>query len=272
MTTENESPSSETASGRPRVVLLGASNVARSFSTLLSASRAVFQQPIDFVTACGHGRSFGIATRALGREIPGIVPCGLWNHLQQQPAAATYALLTDIGNDLVYDVPPETILGWVRECLERLIDAGTPPKNIVVTMLPMGSISQVGWWRYQFFRMLLFRGCQLKIEEIICRAEQINSELTEIFSKFSVTVIEQPKTWYGFDPIHHRRALKTAVWSEILSSWNRTQSFPNFTNGRYGEWFYIRSRVPHERRVFGRTQRRQTPIYPLRDDSTLAIF
>ena len=36
------------------------------------------------------------------------------------PAAATAALVTDIGNDVLYGIPVDTILAWVEECLERI--------------------------------------------------------------------------------------------------------------------------------------------------------
>ena len=62
----------------------------------------------------------------LWRELPGIVECGLWDALAQRPPAPTVALLTDIGNDLLYDVPVPQIVSWVETCLDRFSPRGGP--------------------------------------------------------------------------------------------------------------------------------------------------
>ena len=56
----------------------------------------------------------------LGRELPGITTCGLWDALAARPPARTAALVTDVGNDLLYGAPVAAILDWVAECLDRL--------------------------------------------------------------------------------------------------------------------------------------------------------
>ncbi|GAG37532.1 unnamed protein product, partial [marine sediment metagenome] len=101
------------------------------------------------MAALGHGRSYGQTSCVLGRYLPGILECGLWRDLAQQPALPTRALVTDIGNDLVYHVPVEQVTRWVAECLERL---APHCDEIAISQLPLESVRRVGKGRYFIFR------------------------------------------------------------------------------------------------------------------------
>ncbi|MEX0819484.1 MAG: hypothetical protein WD070_07815, partial [Pirellulaceae bacterium] len=85
-----------------RVVLLGASNIARSPAIVFDSARSAWGSPLDIVAATGHGRSYGMTSCVLGRTLPGILQCGLWEALATRPLVPTAALLTDIGNDILY--------------------------------------------------------------------------------------------------------------------------------------------------------------------------
>ncbi len=101
----NSSPAGGSSSQSPgRAVLLGASNLTRGISTVVETAQIVCQRPLEILAAAGLGRSYGIDSRVLGRTLPGIVHCGLWNTLSQKRPIPTYALITDIGNDILYSV------------------------------------------------------------------------------------------------------------------------------------------------------------------------
>src|SRR5438270_1664562 len=101
-----------------RVVLLGASNLTRGISTVVETAQAVWGSPLEVLAALGHGRSYGLRSRVFGRELPGITGCGLWGDVAARGPAETAALVTDIGNDLLYGASVPTILGWVAESLD----------------------------------------------------------------------------------------------------------------------------------------------------------
>ncbi|MEO8496406.1 MAG: hypothetical protein ABI614_15165, partial [Planctomycetota bacterium] len=48
-----------------RVVLLGASNIARSLSIVFDSARNAWGNPLDIIAATGHGRSYGMSSRVL---------------------------------------------------------------------------------------------------------------------------------------------------------------------------------------------------------------
>ena len=109
-----------TASPSRRVILLGASNVTRSMSTIVETAELVWGRPLDLLAACGHGRSYGRTSCVFGRSLPGILECGLWDELSRRPALPTAALVTDIGNDILYGAGVDQIAAWVEQSLIRL--------------------------------------------------------------------------------------------------------------------------------------------------------
>src|SRR5439155_25831965 len=119
----------------------------------------------------------GMHSSVLGRALPGILDCGLWDTLAQQPPAPLAALLTDIGNDLLFEAPPDLIADWVRECLDRLQSAGA---RVAMTMLPLGNSTGMSEWRYTFLRNCFFAGSHLSLEELIRRASALDEALRAI--------------------------------------------------------------------------------------------
>ena len=98
----------------PRVVLIGASNVTKSLSVIIDIAHQLLGKPLDIFTALGLGRSYGLFSRVLGRGLPSIRDCGLWDALRAEGPSETYALLTDIGNDLAYEAPAKEIVAWIE--------------------------------------------------------------------------------------------------------------------------------------------------------------
>src|SRR5437764_15396038 len=107
-----------------RVILLGASNLSRSFPTVVATVRQTWSEPVEIMAAMGHGRSYGQDSWFLGRKISGIFPCALWLDLQNRPRLPTAALITDVGNDILYGISTDRLLDWVEHCLVRLAQAG----------------------------------------------------------------------------------------------------------------------------------------------------
>ena len=119
-----------------RAVLLGASNLRMGFPWVLSRLRAGAGGPVEVIAALGHGRSYGTWSRLLWvRQLPGIAGCGLWTDLDRRASLPTLALITDVGNDLLYGAPVPEIAGWVEACLERLRERQV---EAILTLLPPG--------------------------------------------------------------------------------------------------------------------------------------
>ncbi len=186
---------------RPRVVVLGASNVSRGLSRLVATVES--RSPgADLFVAAGHGRGYGVNTRVAARRLPSILRSGLWRGLDRQGGAAPVALVTDVGNELLYGLTAEQVASWVRESVRRLADRGA---TIAITRLPMASIAAVGAVRYRALRTFFVPGCRLSLAGLKEAATRLDADLQAIAGDFRAQVIEQPAHWYGFDTLHVRR-------------------------------------------------------------------
>lgn len=207
-----------------RVVLLGASNLTHSLATVIALARHRLAQPLDVLVAAGHGRSYGMPSSVLWRELPGIVPSALWRELAVRPPAATAALVTDIGNDLLYEAPVDRVAGWVETCLERLARAGA---QTVLTLLPTAHLPELSPWQFYLFRTLFVPTCRLRAGELIDRALRLNEALEDLAAGYGATLVTPAREWYGLDPIHVRRTRRVAAWAEITAAWDSRPAGPD---------------------------------------------
>ena len=200
-----------------RVILLGASNLTLSFPMLFESLRR--HGPSQIMAVHGHGRSYGMWSRVLFRALPPITACRLWDDLQRQLPAAerTVALLTDVGNDLLYGAEVPQILNWVSECLDRLRDHQA---QILLTTLPVRRITRLAQWQYLLARSCLFPTSSVKYSDMLARMQELNDALCELGNQYCAELIEPHEDWYGIDPIHVARASRVRAWQHILSSWS----------------------------------------------------
>jgi hypothetical protein len=252
-----------------RIVLLGASNLTRGISTVIETAWSLWGSPLEVLAALGHGRSYGLTSRVLGRELPGIRRCGLWDDLATRPPAETAALVTDVGNDLLYGASVSEILGWVSESFDRL---AARRARMILTLLPLESVETLSDWRYWLLRTCTFPGCRARRLEILEHAVELNAGLKQLAAERRVTTVEQPGRWYGFDPIHIRLTHWRDAWREILSSWSDAPQAATAARGSMTRWLYLRSLPPAERRLFGRERRALQPSGRLRDGTTVALY
>lgn len=254
-----------------RLVLLGASNLTRSFAAAVGTAVAHLGAPLDIFAAIGHGRSYGIESRLLGRTLPGIVPCGLWNDLHRactERPAPLYALITDIGNDIMYGVSPPSILDWIDTCLTRMhaLDA-----QVIMTQLPMASLERIRPMQYQIVRRLFFPGRTISLNAALARARDIDVGLPALADMHGVTLMPIDRTWYGVDPIHVRQHLWPKVYRTLFEPWSA-----NGDGVRYKpslrRWWLLRTAPAETFRVFGMQCGVSQPCRRLADGSLVWMY
>jgi hypothetical protein len=251
-----------------RVVLIGASNLTKGFGTVLDATTAIWGARLEVLVASGHGRSYGAQTRVIVRELPGILQCGLWPHLDRLPPAPTAALVTDIGNDLLYEQPVDRIAGWVEECLDRLAARGA---QTIVTLLPLENLPNLSRAKFHFFRALFVPRSRLSLEAAIERASQLDQHVERLAAERGFVTVRPRRDWYAVDPIHIHFAAQRRAWGEILDSWRGCRATAR-PRGAAFRTLYLRTRKPHFRRVCGIEQRTTQPAVRLKTGTTVAIF
>ena len=258
--------------GRPalRAILLGASNLALALPLGVDGLRRRAGGPVEALAACGQGRSFGTWSRFFFvRGLPGILDCGLWPELDRLPPLPTVALVTDVGNDLIYGVDAATVASWVEACLGRLADQGA---ETVLTLLPLPRIERLTPRQYLMARSILFPGRNVPWPRLQAEARELDARLRRIGAERGIPLVEPQASWYGIDPIHVRRSLRPEAWDRVFSLW------PLASAGLSG-----RQSSPPGRcrpslfgtacfRLFGTEFRRPQPALRLDDGTTLSLF
>lgn len=254
-----------------RVILLGASNVTLAFPRLWHGLRRAYAEPIEMFAAHGHGRSFGMWSRIGPRELPGILPCRLWDDLAAQSPSAEppRALITDVGNDLLYGVDPDQIAAWVATCVERL---NAMSARIVLTQLPIASALSLGPARFRFFRSLFFPTTTVQYGDLVPKVTRLNQHLVDLGRKHDIRTLELRGQWYGFDPIHIRRRHRDPAWQELLASWFDDPQFAQFRAASPTASLRQWRQRPCKRRWFGREQTAIQPSLREVDGSTLWLY
>jgi hypothetical protein len=217
METKRLSSHIETQSSGDRLVLLGASNLTRAFSKLVDVARATFHPPLEIFCAKGFGRSYGQSSRFLTKNFSGILQFPLWDELRVAEPRTTFAILADVGNDLAYEAPVETIVNWVEETLDRLSEHEA---KCVINNVPIESLRRVGRLRYGLVKSVLFPSCRLDRSEMQRRAEQLWERLQALAETRKTPIFTGENDWYGVDPIHPRRRFRIASFERMFAELN----------------------------------------------------
>lgn len=251
-----------------RLVVLGASNVARGISTLVRVAQQKFGKRIEIFFAAGHGRSYGEKSMALGRGLPGITECGLWKSLDLAPSLPTTALLTDIGNDIVYGSSVETIAEWVGCCLERLRPHS---ERLFITELPLESIASIGSLRYRIFRSIFFPKSCLDLATVHQRAALLNDQIIALALQNKVQLLSPRQHWYGIDPIHILSRYREEAWKTMLDL-DEAERMKEPLGESLMRSVSLHLLRPQQRSIFGIEQHCEQPAGRFSDGTTVAIY
>ena len=202
------------------------------------------------------------------RRLPGIVQCGLWEELERRPRLPTVALVMDVGNDLLYGAPVPRIAGWVGTCLERL---ARQEAEIILGLLPLSTLEKVSAFRYHLVRQILFPGRRAAPwSAMLDSVRELNERLRGLGLEHGARLVEPSPSWYGIDPIHVRRSMRSQAWNQILSH----PLLPR--EGQPAGILAGGGRLPlfgsAELRLFGLPLRNPQPVCRFKDGSTVALY
>jgi hypothetical protein len=226
-----------------RVIALGASNLTRALYSVVSMARAAWPGDLEFVAALGLGRSYGMRSSVFGRAVPGILESGLWRHVETAAPAESIGLVTDVGNDIMYNVEVREIVAWVREATERL---ERHARTVVISGLPVEGARTLTDWQFRLLRYVVVPSCRLTHDELASRARAVNDALRDLAAARGHRFVELDSSWYGFDPIHIRHRHWRTAWSRMLGV---PEDIP--WRGSLAEGIGLHLRRPAEESVFG---------------------
>lgn len=254
------------------VILLGASNLTRDFPLILRLLQASLESPFEIYTAVGHGRSYGNWSRLLSRALPGIAKCEIWSALPEKNTETRQplALLTDIGNDLIYGQSVDAIFGWIECCVSQLqeIDA-----RITITLLPEESISQLSSIRFELTRRLFFPKNQTSLTDLKQKVQVLNTQLSSLAKRDQIAIVKTSSDWYGLDPIHYRYSQRATLWKSILSYWDSPSVKNHSIQNRWFDFLYSFYHLqPATKRQWGKTYHSPQPTRILEDGTRISVY
>lgn len=252
-----------------RVVLLGASNLVRAPWVVIETARLVLRtDELEVFGAYGHGRSYGMTSTFLGRSLPGILECGLWRALAELPPAPTYALLTDVGNDIPYGAGAAAIAGWVEECVRRLAGHGA---RVVMTGLPIVSLERFRDWQLRLARRFFFPTSRVSVADVWRQVGELDRRLAEMAERRGVALVEHQADWYGLDPIHLSRRRAPRIWARVLAAWTGREpaalARPSFVR-----FLRLRRMLPESWRWLGLELGRRQPAAVLPGPVSVSLY
>ena len=257
---------------RLAAIVLGASNVSRGLARLAAAVRGRWSGPVDLFVAAGHGRSYGANSRVWIRRLPSILGSGLWRALDRERvgggAGRTVALVTDVGNDLLYGFTPAQLATWVDEGVARLVDRGA---TVALTRLPLDAIATVGGVRYRLLRTLFVPRCPLSLAEVGAAAAEIDGRIAEIACRRGARLVDQPGHWYGLDALHPRRRRLDTLWHAVCDAWGLPAA-PGPTRASFREWMRLGTRGAEVRSLARRALFTPQPAHRFPGGDTVALY
>ncbi len=190
---------------------------------------------------------------------------------------AAAALLTDIGNDLLYEQPVERIVDWVGQCLDRLLAIGA---RVAISRLPVANLASLSELRFRILRRAMFPLGRLDFATITARAYELDQRIAELAESRGLGLVEQQTLWYGWDPIHIRRRFWPSAWRQMLEPWTTAEGATETAaptavepaRATLLDELYLRLLAPQERRWLGFVQRRPQPCGSLRDGTTISFY
>jgi hypothetical protein len=265
----------QTMDPKARIILLGGSNLARGISTIVEIARLTVGGaqggggPVELLIAKGHGRSYGKRSTVLGRGLPGIIECGLWDALDTRDQRPTFALITDIGNDVAYGAEVPDIAEWVETCIERLAGARA---RIAMTALPMESLRRLTPVRFKVARSILFPANRFTLDEALERCQDLDALVRGLADSHDIRIMEHDGRWYGVDPIHIRQRHLVAAWTRIMGAWSDDPKTRIQVRRSALRWLRLRSLTPQRWWLLGSQRGRPQPAGRLADGSTISLY
>lgn len=204
-----------------RVIVLGASNIQRGLPFIAEHLSNRLPRPLEAWFVCGHGRSYGRTSNVAGFQLPGISNASWRQRLNESIDIPASAIVTDVGNDLLYGSPPNEIVAWVAQCVADLSTSNT---NVLLLGPPVRSCQSMSKVKFYILRSLLFPGSRLSYRDAQDALMELDAGLQQLAQQHGCHWHSPEQHWYGWDPIHvHRKSIRLA-WSQWLQVWEDGRS------------------------------------------------
>ncbi len=196
-------------------ILLGASNLSRAYHGFVKyLERCLHPRPVRFLNALGPGRGYCAPGGVLNIVYPPIGACGILDKACMAREEPILALVTDIGNDIMYDIPARQIIDRLDKLFAKL-----KARNAVVlaTLIPRYLEKEMDDFHFRCLRAAFFPNSQVEMLSATAAVREINSFL-QSEAAGRITLISDLEDFYWFDKIHFSPIKMHKAWTRIAKA------------------------------------------------------
>ena len=203
-------------------MLFGASNLTLSLPVAADLATGFAVQggseaiPTTILAAHGPGRSYGVFGSCGLYGYPGLIRCNLIRHaralVKAQPETRCFALLTDIGNDILLTENSTALERWLRTLISELKAMNA---TIAITDLPLENVRRMPAWKFKVLRRVFFPFSKADRARTLSIAEDVHNRVVRVCSDTGVPLLPTRNEWYGPDHFHLKwryRETAFAAW------------------------------------------------------------
>jgi hypothetical protein len=148
----------------------------------------------------------------VGWRLPAIQDAAWVEPWRRLSVARRFALVCDVGNDLMYGSNADQLTAWVLESTQRIGVCD----QLTLAGLPIERAEMLVPWQFELFKRCFFPGCDRKLDPLRSEAKVCDEQLAQWAKSMQWRWVQPPARWYGWDPIHLRRAVRQEAWRELM--------------------------------------------------------
>jgi len=208
-------------------LLMGASNLARGYSMLTHhLSECLEKNKIEFLNALGPGRGFCARGGIFNITYSPIQECRIIEsgEKKSKEALLTVALITDIGNDLMYGVSADTLIKRLDIIIDEILKWDA---EIFLTPININPKKDISPMIFFVLRFLLYPSSKVNYEEIDLSIFKVNEYLEKkVRRDEKMHLITGLEAFAGLDRIHYNLFKTHTAWSTIAENFFRVLNVP----------------------------------------------
>ena len=217
-TSESAEPVSEGTRLPPVcLVLLGASNLSRGcFALVRNLEAGLHPRRVEAAIASGPGRAYCVPGGLLNVAYPPIQSCGVLEAAKKKydEGFRVLALVTDIGNDIMYGVSADDLIATLEQMFGQL---AAMEARVCFTTLPIRIERGIHPAWYYTLRTLLLPSSRVSYEEARSAIRRVNQYLNDTASRKAERVPDMDR-YLGYDEIHYKWLQGHRAWSHMARS------------------------------------------------------
>ncbi len=196
------------------LILLGASNLGRGHDALVRfLKRHLSNRKVDLISAMGAGRGYCAFGGIFTAVYSPIASCE-WYPLAKKKVDQGFqivCLMTDIGNDILYNKSPTEIKESIQSIIAKLKSLNSV---IFYTTLPKAFENQLRNWFFVTVRSMLYPKSKVSAECVMNSVKEINKFLETLENK-NVYKISSLDSFLGWDQVHYSLFKAPGAWTAI---------------------------------------------------------